>query len=37
MYLSIGIHTTISFPFIPNGKLMILGVPILKHIRLLTL
>ena len=22
----------INFPFVPNGKLIILGVPILKHI-----
>ena len=31
--LSIGTPNTINFPFVPNGKLMVLGVPIFKHIR----
>ena len=30
--LYIGTPKTINFPFVPNGKLMILGVPILEHI-----
>ena len=30
--LSIGISKTINFPFVPNGKLPFLSVPILKHI-----
>ena len=30
--LNIGTPKTINFPFVPNGKLMILGVPIFKHI-----
>ena len=29
---NIGTPKTINFPFVPNGKLMILGVPIFKHI-----
>ena len=33
MYLNIGTPTTIDFPFGTNGKLMVLGVPILKHFR----
>ena len=31
--LSNGTPKTINFPFVPNGKFMGLGVPILKHIR----
>ena len=31
--LSIGTPKTINFPFVPNGKLMVLGVPIFKHFR----
>ena len=31
--LCIGTYKAINFPFGPNGKLMILGVPILKYIR----
>ena len=30
--LSIGTHKTIKFPFVPNGNLMVLCVPIFKHI-----
>ena len=30
--LNIGTSKTFNFPFVPNGKLMILGVPIFKHI-----
>ena len=30
--LNIGTPTTINFPFVPNGKLMVLGVPIFEHI-----
>ena len=30
--LSIGTPKTINFPFVPNGKLMVLGVPIFEHI-----
>ena len=33
MCLSVGTPKTINFPFVPNGKLMVVGVPILKHIR----
>ena len=33
MCLNIGTPKTINFPFETNGKLMILGVPILKHFR----
>ena len=33
MFLNIGTPKTINFPFGTNGKLMALGVPILKHIR----
>ena len=29
--LSIGTPKTINFPFVPNGKLMVLGVPIFLH------
>ena len=29
---SIGTPKIINFPFVPNGKLMILGVPIFEHI-----
>ena len=32
MCLSIGTSKTINFPFGTNGKLMVLGVPIPKHI-----
>ena len=32
MCLSIGTPKILNFPFVPNGKLSILGVPILKHI-----
>ena len=31
--LCIGASKTINFPFDPNGKLMVLGTPVLKHIR----
>ena len=30
-YFSIETPKTINFPFVPNGKLMILGVPVFKH------
>ena len=30
--LSIGTPETINIPFVSNGKLMVLGVPIFKHI-----
>ena len=33
MCLSIGTPKTINFHFVPNGKLMFLGVPVFKHIR----
>ena len=33
MGLNIGTLKTINFPFETNGKLMALGVPILKHFR----
>ena len=33
MYLNIGTPETMNFPFVPNGKLKILGVPILKHFK----
>ena len=33
MCLDFGASKTIDFPFGTNGKLMILGVPILKHFR----
>ena len=33
MCLSIGTLKTINFPFVPNGKLMVLSVPIIKHIK----
>ena len=29
--LSIGTPKTINFPFVPNGKLMVLGVPIFEN------
>ena len=35
--VSTGMPLTINFPFVPNGKLMFLGVPIFKHIGLLPL
>ena len=31
--LSIGTPKTINFHFVPNGKLMFLGVPVFKHLR----
>ena len=31
MCLNIGTPKILNFPFVPNGKLIILGVPILKH------
>ena len=34
MCLSTGIHKTFNFPFAPSGKLMFLGVPVFKHIRI---
>ena len=37
MCFSIGTPKTVKFPFVPNGKLMVLGVPIFKHIRILSL
>ena len=37
MCLNIGTHKTIDFPFGTNGKLMVLGVPILEHIRVCTM
>ena len=33
--LRIGTPKTIDFQFLPNGKLMLLDVPIFKHIRVL--
>ena len=30
--LSIGTPKTINFPFVPNGKLTVLGVPLFEHI-----
>ena len=30
---SIGTPKTTNFPFVPNGKLLVLGVPIFKNIR----
>ena len=33
MCSNIGTPKTINFPFGTNGKLMVLGVPILKHFR----
>ena len=33
MCLNIGTHKNINFSFETNGKLMALGVPILKHFR----
>ena len=33
MCLNIGHLKSINFPFGTNGKLMVLGVPILKHLR----
>ena len=37
MCLNIGTHKTIDFPFGTNGKLMVLGVPILEHISVCTM
>ena len=37
MCLSLGTPKIITFPFVPNGKLMVLGVPIVKHIKLCSL
>ena len=34
--LSIGTPKTNNFPFVPNGKFMVLGVPIFRQIRVLT-
>ena len=36
MCLNIGTPKKIKFPFETNGKLMVLGVPILKHFRVAT-
>ena len=33
--LSIGTSKTINFPFVPNEKLMFLGVPIFNHFRVI--
>ena len=33
MCLNIGTPKNVNFPFETNGKLMVLGVPILKHFR----
>ena len=33
MFLNIETHTTTDFPFGTNGKLMVLGVQILKHLK----
>ena len=33
MCLNAGTHKTVNVPFETNGKLMVLGVPILKHFR----
>ena len=33
MCLSIRTSKIMNFPYVPNGKLMVLGVPIFKHIR----
>ena len=33
MCLNIGTPNTINFPFVTNGKLMVLGFSILSHIR----
>ena len=33
MGLNTGTHKTVNFPFETNGKLMVSGVPILKHFR----
>ena len=35
MCSNIGTPKTINFPFGTNGKLMVLGVPILKHFRVM--
>ena len=35
--LGIGTPKTLNFPFVQNGKLMVLGVPIFKHFRVLAL
>ena len=35
MCLNIGTPKTIIIPFVPNGKLMVLAVPIFKHFRVL--
>ena len=32
MYVSIGTYKILNFPFVPNGKLIILDVPKLRHI-----
>ena len=36
MCLNIGTHKNINFSFETNGKLMALGVPILKHFRVVS-
>ena len=33
MCLNFGTPNIINFPFVPNGKLFILGIPKLKHVR----
>ena len=33
MCLGIGTPKTINFPFVPNGKLMVSGVPVFKHMK----
>ena len=35
MCLNIGTHKIVNFPFETNGTVMVLGVPILKHLRVL--
>ena len=37
MFLNIGTPKTINFPFGTNGKLMVLGVPILKFSKICAL
>ena len=37
MFLSIGTHLNINFPFVPNGKLMVLGIQILENIKTLNI
>ena len=33
MCLSIGTSETVTFPCVPNGKVMVSGVPVFKHTR----